>query len=75
MCFHRILTQGYEGFEYISITKIHSMNTDKQISTDDNMNNQAHYSKNGTVTREDDRDKNKPDEDWDAEKSRTGRHK
>jgi len=51
------------------------MNTDKQISTGDNMNNQAHYSKNGTVTRDDDRDKNKPDEDWDAEKSRTNRHK
>ncbi len=51
------------------------MNKDKQISTDDNMNNQAHYSKNGDVTRDDDRDKNKPDEDWDAEKSRTGRHK
>ena len=56
------------------------MNTDKKnddgkTSSDDNLNNNAHYSKDGEITREDDRDKHPDAFDWDAEKSRTGRNK
>lgn len=50
-------------------------NDDGKTLTNDNMSNNAHYDKNGKITRTDDRDKKSPDEDWDAEKSRTGRNK
>ena len=55
------------------------MSTDKKeegkTSADDNVNNNAHYSEDGEVTRPDDRDRHPGPDDWDAEKSRTGRHK
>lgn len=44
-------------------------------SADDNVNNNAHYSESGEITREDDRDKHDSTTDWNAEESRTGRHK
>ncbi|MHA3787788.1 hypothetical protein ACX0HA_06205 [Flavobacterium hauense] len=46
-----------------------------KTSADDNVSNNAHYSKDGELTREDDRDRNKSTDDWNAEKSRTGRNK
>ena len=55
------------------------MNSDKnnegKTSSDDNVNNNAHYDKDGNVTRPDERDHRNSADDWDAEKSRTGRHK
>lgn len=56
------------------------METDKKPSenttnANDNVDNNAHYTKDGEVMREDSRDKNDSTEDWDAEQSRTGRHK
>ena len=56
------------------------MSTDKKndegkTSADDNLNNNAHYSKDGEITREDDRDCHNSADEWDAEKSRTGRNK
>jgi hypothetical protein len=42
---------------------------------DDKMDNNAHYDKNGNITRPDDRDRNNSADDWNAELSRTGRHK
>lgn len=46
-----------------------------EISSDDNTGNNAHYDKDGNITRTDDRDRHKSADDWDAEKSRTGRNK
>ncbi|WP_181369443.1 hypothetical protein [Flavobacterium album] len=56
------------------------MNHDKKpsegtTSADDNVNNNAHYSGSGEITRDDERDRNDSTEDWDAEDSRTGRNK
>jgi len=56
------------------------MNSDKKqedhtTSADDNVSNNAHYSELGEITREDDRDKKDSTQDWNAEDSRTGRHK
>lgn len=56
------------------------MNNDKKpsegtISSDDNVSNNAHYTKDGKITRNDDRDRNNSSEDWNAEKNRTGRNK
>lgn len=48
---------------------------DRTTSADDNVGNNAHYSKSGEITREDDRDKKDSTQDWNAEESRTGRHK
>ena len=44
-------------------------------SADDNVSNNAHYLKDGKITREDDRDRHNSADDWNAEKSRTGRNK
>lgn len=41
----------------------------------DNVSNNAHYSKDGKITREDDRDRNKSMDDWNAEQNRSGRNK
>lgn len=55
------------------------MNSDKNIDTgidaDDNVSNNAHYSESGEITREDERDRKKSSDDWNAERNRTGRHK
>ena len=56
------------------------MNRDKNTSdgitsADDNVSNNARYSESGEITREDDRDKKDSTQDWNAEESRTGRHK
>ncbi|WP_185965521.1 hypothetical protein [Flavobacterium zepuense] len=56
------------------------MSTDKKpsegtTSADDNVNNNIYIDKDGNVTRKDDRDRNDSTTDWDAEQSRTGRHK
>lgn len=55
------------------------MNTDKPnkgtTSTNDNVNNQARYDKNGNITRQDSRDRHNSADDWNAEESRTGRNK
>lgn len=56
------------------------MNDDKnqnegKTSADDNVGNNAHYDKDGNITRDDDRDRNNSADDWDTEKSRTGRNK
>lgn len=56
------------------------MNNEKRpsegtTSSDDNVSNNAHYEKDGKITREDDRDRNNSTDDWNAEKSRTGRNK
>jgi hypothetical protein len=56
------------------------MNLDKKPSdgtrsADDNVNNNAHYSENGEITRDDERDRGDSTEDWNAEDSRTGRNK
>lgn len=56
------------------------MNDDKNqnegtTSSDDNVSNNAHYDKDGNITRPDDRDRHNSADDWDAEKSRTGRNK
>ncbi|MES2487917.1 MAG: hypothetical protein V4581_18465 [Bacteroidota bacterium] len=56
------------------------MISDKEIpggttSADDNVGNNAIYDKKGNITRTDDRDKKDSTDDWDAELSRTGRHK
>jgi len=50
-------------------------NNDNTTSADDNVSNNAHYSESGEITREDDRDKKDSTQDWNAEESRTGRHK
>jgi YD repeat-containing protein len=44
-------------------------------STDDNVSNNAHYDKDGNISREDDRDRHNSADDWNAEENRTGRHK
>jgi YD repeat-containing protein len=44
-------------------------------NADDNVNNNVRYDKDGNLVRIDDRDKKDSTEDWDAELSRTGRHK
>jgi len=44
-------------------------------SADDNVNNNIRTDKDGNLTRVDDRDRNDSTTDWDAEQSRTGRHK
>lgn len=44
-------------------------------SADDNVSNNIHIDKKGNITREDDRDRHDSTTDWDAEESRTGRHK
>jgi len=44
-------------------------------SADDNVSNNAHYSNSGKITRDDERDRKDPSDDWDAEDSRTGRNK
>lgn len=55
------------------------MNTDKNkhhtTDADDNVDNNARYSESGEISREDERDRKDSMDDWDAEKSRTGRHK
>jgi hypothetical protein len=48
---------------------------ERKTLANDNMNNNARYDENGKITRTDDRDRKSPDEDWDAERSRTGRNK
>ena len=44
-------------------------------SADDNVNNNAHYSESGEITRDDERDRKNSRDDWNAEDSRTGRNK
>lgn len=44
-------------------------------SANDNVNNNARYSESGEITRKDDRDKRDSTTDWNAEDSRTSRHK
>lgn len=46
-----------------------------KTQANDNFSNNARYDKNGNVSRTDDRDRNNPAEDWNAELSRTGRSK
>ncbi|MCO6149542.1 hypothetical protein [Flavobacterium sp. NRK1] len=49
--------------------------SESRITADDNMSNNAHYTKSGKVVREDERDQNDSSEEWNAEKSRTSRNK
>ena len=57
------------------------MNHDKRrpsegtTSADDNVDHNARYSESGDITRQDERDRHDSDDDWNAEDSRTGRHK
>ncbi|MXN90712.1 hypothetical protein GR160_05690 [Flavobacterium sp. Sd200] len=56
------------------------MNTDKKTphattSTNDNVNNNVHYNKLGQVVRPDFRDRRDSTTDWNAEGSRSSRHK
>jgi len=56
------------------------MISDKEIpggstTADDNVSNNAEYDTNGNIKRTDDRDKKDSTEDWNAELSRTGRHR
>ena len=56
------------------------MNNEKKTSegktlADDNVSNNAHYSKDGKITREDDRDRHNSADDWNAEHNRSGRNK
>lgn len=56
------------------------MDTEKKpsegkTSADDNVSNNAHYSKDGKITREDDRDRHNSTDDWHAENNRSGRNK
>ncbi|MGQ2985180.1 hypothetical protein [Flavobacterium sp.] len=44
-------------------------------SADDKVDNNAHYSGSGEITRDDERDRNNSADDWNAEDSRTGRNK
>lgn len=44
-------------------------------SADDKMDNNAHYSESGKITRDDERDRHNSADEWDAEASRTGRNK
>jgi len=44
-------------------------------SADDNVNNNVRYSDSGEVIRDDERDRTDSTSDWNAEDSRTGRHK
>lgn len=46
-----------------------------RTSADDNVSNNAHYSKDGEITREDDRDRHNSTDDWNAENNRSGRNK
>lgn len=45
------------------------------LNSDDDVSNNAHYSESGEINHEDDRDRNKSTDDWNAEKNRSGRHK
>lgn len=47
----------------------------RNIDSDDNVSHNAHYDKSGEPSQFDERDLNKSSEEWDAEKSRTGRNK
>ena len=49
--------------------------SDGTTQANDNVNNNAHYDANGNIFREDDRDRKDSTSDWDAEESRTGRHR
>lgn len=52
------------------------MDTQKKVTVaNDNMNNNARYDASGKITRADDRDRKDPENDWNAEKNRTGRNK
>ncbi|WP_294822083.1 hypothetical protein [uncultured Flavobacterium sp.] len=48
---------------------------DGTTSADDKVDNNAHYSESGKITRDDERDRNNSADDWNAEDSRTGRNK
>ncbi len=50
-------------------------NREGMTSSDDKMDNNARYDKNGAISRSDDRDRNNSADDWNAEMNRTGRHK
>jgi len=50
-------------------------NNENTTSADDNVSNNARYSESGEITREDERDQKDSTQDWNAEDSRTGRHK
>ncbi|SFQ50144.1 hypothetical protein [Flavobacterium akiainvivens] len=54
---------------------IDDKNKQGKTSAEDNMGNNAEYDKNGNIHRTDDRDRNNSADDWNAELSRTGRHK
>ncbi|MFL9843431.1 hypothetical protein [Flavobacterium rhizosphaerae] len=41
----------------------------------DNVNNNVHYDAEGNITREDERDAKDSTNDWNAEESRTSRHR
>lgn len=45
------------------------------LNSDDDVSNNAHYSESGEISHEDNRDRKKSTDDWDAEKNRSGRHK
>ena len=53
----------------------HDKKTPGTTSADDNVNNNAHYTKSGEITREDERDRHNSTDEWNAEDSRTGRNK
>jgi hypothetical protein len=44
-------------------------------SADDKVDNNAHYSESGEITRDDERDRHNSTDEWNAEDSRTGRNK
>jgi hypothetical protein len=44
-------------------------------AADDNVDHSARYSGSGEITRDDERDQKDAKDDWNAEDSRTGRHK
>ncbi len=46
-----------------------------QIQANDDVSHNAHYDNEGKPSQLDERDKKDSTEDWDAEKSKTGRHK
>ena len=49
--------------------------SEETTSADDNVSNNVHYNERGEITRDDERDRKDSTEDWNAEDSRTGRHK
>lgn len=62
-------------FKKFKVMKDDKKPSESRITADDNMSNNAHYTKSGKVVREDERDQNDSSEEWNAEKSRTSRNK